>query len=184
MEELCTHMYPCKHAADRHTYARANALQGHCENVKVKGYPLNVSDSATPWTVALGSSVPGSLQARTLGAVSGQPFPSPGDLPDPGVQPGFSALRAHSSPSEPPVKRTGHCRDVEFILVTWAGTRPTPQFCLFFPQQFPQGGPLASQQPDKFSSIQFSHSVVSDSLRPHGLQHARPPCPSPTPGVY
>ena len=31
---------------------------------------------------------------------------------------------------------------------------------------------------------QFSHSVVSDSLRPHESQHARPPCPSPTPGVY
>ena len=31
---------------------------------------------------------------------------------------------------------------------------------------------------------QFSCSVLSDSLRPHGLQHARPPCPSPTPGVY
>ena len=30
-------------------------------------------------------------------------------------------------------------------------------------------------------SVQFSHSVVSDSLRPHGLQHARPPYPSPTP---
>ena len=33
-------------------------------------------------------------------------------------------------------------------------------------------------------SVQFSRSVVSDSLRPHELQHARPPCPSPTPGVY
>ena len=33
-------------------------------------------------------------------------------------------------------------------------------------------------------SVQFSCSVVSNSLRPHGLQHARPPCPSPTPGVY
>ena len=33
-------------------------------------------------------------------------------------------------------------------------------------------------------SVQFSHSVTSDSLRPHGLQHATPPCPSPTPGVY
>ena len=30
------------------------------------------------------------------------------------------------------------------------------------------------------SSVQFSHSVISDSLRPHELQHARPPCPSPT----
>ena len=34
-----------------------------------------------------------------------------------------------------------------------------------------------------FSSVQFSRSVVSDSLRPHESQHARPPCPSPTPGV-
>ena len=33
------------------------------------------------------------------------------------------------------------------------------------------------------SSVQFSRSVVSDSLRPHELQHARPPCSSPTPGV-
>ena len=36
----------------------------------------------------------------------------------------------------------------------------------------------------KFISFQSSHSVVSDSLRPHGLKHTRPPCPLPTPGVY
>ena len=36
----------------------------------------------------------------------------------------------------------------------------------------------------KYSVSQFSRSVVSDSLWPHELQHARPPCPSPTPGVY
>ena len=36
----------------------------------------------------------------------------------------------------------------------------------------------------QFSSVQFSHSVMSYSLWPHGLQHARPPCPSPTPAVY
>ena len=35
-----------------------------------------------------------------------------------------------------------------------------------------------------FGSIQFSRSVVSNSLQPHELQHARPPCPSPTPGVH
>ena len=35
-----------------------------------------------------------------------------------------------------------------------------------------------------FSSVQFSHSVMSDSLWPHESQHARPPCLSPTPGVY
>ena len=34
------------------------------------------------------------------------------------------------------------------------------------------------------SSVQFSHSVVSDSLRPHELQHTRPPCPSSTPRVH
>ena len=33
-------------------------------------------------------------------------------------------------------------------------------------------------------SVQFSCSVMSDSLRPHELQHTRPPCPSPTPGVH
>ena len=41
-------------------------------------------------------------------------------------------------------------------------------------------GSLASQ----FSSVQFSCSIVSDSLWPHEPQHARPPCPSPTPGVH
>ena len=37
---------------------------------------------------------------------------------------------------------------------------------------------------DFILSVQFSCSVVSDCLLPHGLQHARPPCPSPTPRVY
>ena len=35
-----------------------------------------------------------------------------------------------------------------------------------------------------YNSVQFSRSVVSDSLRPHELQHARPPCPSQTPRVH
>ena len=35
----------------------------------------------------------------------------------------------------------------------------------------------------QFSSVQFSHSVVSNSLQPHESQHARPPCPTPTPGA-
>jgi len=41
------------------------------------------------------------------------------------------------------------------------------------------GGPIK-----RVSSVQFSRSVVSDSLRPHELQHARPPCPLPTARVY
>ena len=42
---------------------------------------------------------------------------------------------------------------------------------------------IKSQYSVQFSSVHFSRSVVSDSLRPHEPQHARPPCPSPTPRV-
>ena len=44
--------------------------------------------------------------------------------------------------------------------------------------------PPTSQLHCQFSSVQFSWSVVSDSLWPHWLQHASLPCPSPTPEVY
>ena len=43
---------------------------------------------------------------------------------------------------------------------------------------------LLSISPFQVCSVQSSHSVVSDSWQPHGLQNARPPCPSPTHGVY
>ena len=43
---------------------------------------------------------------------------------------------------------------------------------------------LADSCYNHFSSVQFGCSVVSKSLWPHGLQHARPPCPAPTLGVY
>ena len=43
---------------------------------------------------------------------------------------------------------------------------------------------ITSKQDQRACAVQFSSSVVSDSLRPHELQHARPPCPSPTPGVH
>ena len=43
---------------------------------------------------------------------------------------------------------------------------------------------MLSKNQLKKTSVQFSLSVVSDSLRPHGLQHSRPPCLSPTPGVH
>ena len=53
-----------------------------------------------------------------------------------------------------------------------------------FPQIFlRRDGPDTKNVP-QFSSVQFSRSVVSDSLWPHESQHSRPPCPSPTPGVY
>ena len=48
----------------------------------------------------------------------------------------------------------------------------------------PRERTLAQSGQCDISSVQFSCSVVSDSLRAHKLQHARPPCPSPTPGVH
>ena len=55
---------------------------------------------------------------------------------------------------------------------------PHLSFCLCSKRIFAQFNRIT------FSSVQFSHSVVSDSLRPHELKHARPPCPSPAPGVH
>ena len=48
----------------------------------------------------------------------------------------------------------------------------------------PPGTSEESPEEFQFSSVQFSRSVMSDSLQPHGLQHAGPPCPSPTPRVH
>ena len=47
-----------------------------------------------------------------------------------------------------------------------------------------EGGFFPLSHMMSFSSVQFSRSDMSDSLRPHESHHARPPCPSPTPGVY
>ena len=100
-----------------------------------------VSDFVTPWTVVC--QVPLSMEFSRQEYCSDLMFPSPGDIPNPGIKPTSPAWQANSLP-----------------LSHW-------------------------ETPNKsFSSVQFSRSVVSDSLRPHELQHARPPCPSPTPGVY
>ena len=57
---------------------------------------------ATPWTVA--HQAPLSMGFSRQGYWSGVPFPSPGDLPDPGIEPGSPALQADALPSEPPGK--------------------------------------------------------------------------------
>ena len=49
---------------------------------------------------------------------------------------------------------------------------------------FPRREGLEGQLLLQFSAVQFSRSVVSDSLRPRESQHARPPCPSPSPAVH
>ena len=73
-----------------------------CE-VKVKVKLLSrVRLFATPWTVAY--QAPPSMGFSRQECWSGLPFPSPGDLPDPGIKPGSPALQADALPSEPPGK--------------------------------------------------------------------------------
>ena len=54
----------------------------------------------TPWTVV--HQPPPSMEFSRQESWSGLPFPSPGDLPDPGIEPGSPTLRADALPSEPP----------------------------------------------------------------------------------
>ena len=61
-----------------------------------------MSDSATPWTVA--HQAPLSMGFSRQGYWSGRPFPSPGDLPNPGTKSGSLALQVDSLPSEAPGK--------------------------------------------------------------------------------
>ena len=61
-----------------------------------------IEEFAAPWTVA--HQAPLSMEFSRQEYWTGLPFPSPGDLPDPGIEPRFSALQADSLPSEPPGK--------------------------------------------------------------------------------
>ena len=63
-----------------------------------------MSDSVTPWTVT--HHVPLSMGFSRQEYWSGLPFPPPGDLPDPGIEPGSPALQPDSLLSEPPGKQT------------------------------------------------------------------------------
>ena len=112
---------------------------------------------AIPWTVA--HQAPLSMGFSRQEYWSGLPCPPPGDL----------------------LTQGSHLRLL--LLRHW----PASSLALELPGK-PRGKPweprvLATGPPAKaqFSSVQFSRSVVSDSLRPHELQHTRPPCPSPTP---
>ena len=70
-----------------------------------------MSDSATPWGYtpwAVASQAPLSVGFSRQGYWSGLPFPSPGDLPNPGIKPGSLALQADALPSEAPGKPQGH----------------------------------------------------------------------------
>ena len=83
---------------------------------------------------------------------------------------------AKTSPSESPEVEGRLCPRPSSLVPT-----ATPEQSLLTPERLALGYLL---QTPKAGSVQFRRSVVPDSLRPHESQHARPPCPSPTPGVY
>ena len=80
---------------------------------------------------------------------------------------------------DPGVRKIPWRRKCRVRKIPWR--RKLPPTPVFLPGESHRQRNLGA---DHFSSVQFSCSVVSDFLRPHGLQHTRPPCPSPTPGVY
>ena len=104
--------------------------------------------------------------------LSGLPFPTPGDLPHPGIEPMSPvslALQANSLPTEPlgkpkKVMGSGPYREIKWNLILALNSMDITEKIHIF-------------------KIHLSCSVMSDSLWPQGLQHARPPCPSPTPGT-
>ena len=65
---------------------------------------------ATPWTVAY--QAPRAMGFSRQGYWSGLPFPSPGDPPDPGIEPGSPALQADTLPSEPPGKPISYISEI------------------------------------------------------------------------
>ena len=82
--------------------------------------------------------------------------------------------------------RAGHF-DLFFVLLPWVFPLPwSGSSCLLlvFPYHSVAIKKMSFGVPHTFSSVQFSRSVMSNSLQLHESQHARPPCPSPTPGVH
>ena len=71
---------------------------------------------ATPWTVA--HQAPPSMGFSRQEYWSGLPFPSPGDLPNPGIEPGSPVLQADALPSEPPGKSKYKINIHEFTLIS------------------------------------------------------------------
>ena len=159
----------------------------------------SVSHSVMPESLQLhGLQPPGSFvheisQARILKL----PFPSPRDLCNPGIEPGTPAFQADSLLSEPPAKPHWN----RMCKKEYRNIQVFISFCCIFCQlKFSRDNYMLSlicrilkiiqmdlqkrNRHKKQTTVQFSCSVVSNSLRPHELHHARPPCPTPTPRVH
>ena len=77
------------------------------------------------------------------------------------------------------------CHDLEFFVLS-LGYSPLLEYTIFLLGNFIKEAALfvSSTETGYAPSVQFSHSVISNTLRAHGLQHASLPCPSSTPGAY
>ena len=141
----------------------------------------------TPWTVAY--QAPPSMEFSRQEYWSGLPFPSPGDLPNQGIEPMSPTLQADVLPSELPGKRLVCVIPYKPNSSKFGASRlKLPCYYRYFCPNVNLFTRMLHFSPSVssslFSSVQFSRSVVSNSLQPHESQHTRPPCPSPTPGVH
>ena len=112
---------------------------------------------------------------------SGLPFPSPGDLSDPRIEPGSPALQTNSLPSEPP-RKPCILAILKCIFYCLCVPDPDPPVCLrsllahlieivkltWAKWKYWFGHPPKIVT-SSLSSVRFSHSVMSDNLRSHGL---------------
>ena len=136
---------------------------------------MKVSQSCLTLCDPTDYTVHGILQARILAwgrlpLQRRERLPSSGDLSNPGIESRSPTLQTDSLPAEPQGKPKNTGMGSLSLLQQIFQTPALHVDSL--PAELP-GKPLRPQ------SVLFSHSVVSDSLRPHRLQHARPPCPSP-----
>ena len=113
-----------------------------------------VCHSATLWTVALQAPLSTGFSRQEYW--SGLPCPPPGDLPDSGIEPAVLTSCALAG-------------RLFTTSATWKSIT-----CII----------MHICNMHIYMAVLFSRLVMSDSLRPHKLQHARLPCPSPTPGVH
>ena len=90
----------------------------------------------------------------------------------------LAILSMHEEPEDGIYVAKESTDEIHCIMVTWESERIRPGF----PQWIIID--LSVLNCSIVIYVQFNRSVVSDSLRPHESQHARPPCPSPTPRVY
>ena len=106
-----------------------------------------------------------------------------GDSPGKNTGVGCHALLQGIFPTQGSNPGLPHCRQILYQLSRKGSPRILEWVAYPFSSRSSQ--PRTQTRVERrFSSVQFSRSVVSDSLRPHESQHTRPPCPSPFPGVH